>query len=167
MNRVDQINAAVFLLRVVCGVTLALHGLNKAKSLEGTAKWFEFLGMKPGALHARMASSTEIGCGVLMALGFLTPFAGAGFVAIMLVAGWTAHRKNGFFIFRKGEGWEYVMVLGVVGAAMGGIGAWEWSLDDAFGWYYGDWGLIISAVGGVIAGVAQLVVFYKPAPDAQ
>ena len=27
-------------------------------------------------------------------------------IGVMVVAVWAAHRRNGFFIFRKGEGWS-------------------------------------------------------------
>ena len=37
----------------------------------------------------------------------------------MVVAGITAHRKNGFFIFRPGQGWEYVMNLAIAAFAVG------------------------------------------------
>ena len=47
---------------------------------------------------------------------------------VMLVALITNHRGKGFFIFRPGEGWEYVMTLGIVGIAIGALGAGEWSL---------------------------------------
>ncbi len=49
----------------------------------------------------------------------------------MLVAWITNHRGNGFFIFRPGEGWEYVMTLTFVGFAIAVVGPGEWSLDDA------------------------------------
>jgi putative oxidoreductase len=164
MNREDQINLALLVVRVVLGVTLALHGINKVRGgLDGTARWFASMGMKPGWLHARLAAFTEIGGGAAMVAGFLTPLAGAGFVGLMLVAGITAHRGAGFFVFRRPtEGWEYVLVLGTLGAAMGGLSAGEYSLDHAFDWTYGDWGLIISAVGGVVGGLALLAAFWRP-----
>ena len=49
----------------------------------------------------------------------------------MLVALITNHRGNGFFIFRPGEGWEYVMTLTLAGFAIAMLGAGEWSLDHA------------------------------------
>ena len=49
----------------------------------------------------------------------------------MLVAIVTNHRGNGFFIFRPGEGWEYVMTLTIAGFAIAVLGAGEWSLDHA------------------------------------
>jgi putative oxidoreductase len=166
-NSVDQINFALLLLRVTAGVTLALHGLNKSKNLAGTGRWFASMGMKPGALHARLACFTEIGAGAAMALGLLTPFAGAGFVSIMIVAGVTAHRDAGFFVFRRPtEGWEYVMVLGVIGAAMGGLGAGQWSLDDKLDWRYADKGLWISLGLGLGGAAALLVGFWRPPAPA-
>ena len=57
------------------------------------------------ALAARagpLAASTEIGAGLLFAAGLLTPFAAAGMIGVMVVAGWSAHRRNGFFIFPRG-----------------------------------------------------------------
>ena len=41
----------------------------------------------------------------------------------MLVALITNHLKNGFFIFRPGEGYEYVLTLLLTGFALAGIGA--------------------------------------------
>ena len=55
----------------------------------------------------------------------------AGVVGVMFVAWAINHRGNGFFIFRPGEGWEYVMTLGIVGSAIGALGPGRWSLDEA------------------------------------
>ena len=55
-------------------------------------------------------------------LGLLTPFGGAAVIGVMLVAWVINHRGNGFFIFRPGEGWEYVMTLTIVGFAIGALG---------------------------------------------
>ena len=79
--------------------------------------------MRPGILHAWMASVTEIAAGGLLVLGLLTPIGGAGVVGVMLVAWITNHLRNGFFIFRPGEGWEYVMVLTFVGRGYRHAGA--------------------------------------------
>ena len=70
--------------------------------------------MKPGPLHAWLASITEVGAGAMLVLGLLTPLACAGVLGVMLVALITNHWKNGFFIFRPGEGYEYVLTLIVV-----------------------------------------------------
>src|SRR6185295_1538627 len=101
------------------------HGYNHiwgGGKIHGTAGWFASMGLKPGKLHAWLASLTELGSGVLLMLGLLTPLAAAGIVAVMVVAFLTADRTNGFFIMRPGQGWEYVANLAVVGLALGATG---------------------------------------------
>ncbi len=133
--RPNGIYIALLLLRVTIGITIFAHGYNHVwggGKIEGTARWFESLGMKPGIVHAWLASLTELVCGVLLVVGFLTPLAAAGVVGVMVVALVTNHLKNGFFIFRPGEGYEYVLNLAVAATAVAGLGAGKWSLDGAF-----------------------------------
>ncbi|MET0897255.1 MAG: DoxX family protein [Mycobacterium sp.] len=161
---------ALLVLRVVLGLTMAAHGYNKffgGGRIPGTAGWFDSIGMKPGLFHARVAASTEMAAGIGLALGLLTPVPAAGFVALMLVAAWTVHRKNGFFIVK--EGWEYNLILAVVAVAIAGIGAGKLSLDyllfSGTGLYdllQGWWGLAIALVLGLGGGIGQLAIFYRP-----
>ena len=128
----SSVNMALLIARVVLGAVFLAHGINHiygGGKIEGTGRWFHSLGMRPGILHAWMASLVEIGAGGLLVLGLLTPLAGAGVVGVMLVAWITNHRGNGFFIFRPGEGWEYVMVLTAMGVVVGTIGPGQWSID--------------------------------------
>lgn len=159
----DETNLALLLIRVVIGLTMAAHGWNKAKNLGGTAGWFDSIGMKPGKLHARFAAGGEILAGVFLAAGLLTSFAALGFVGLMTVAWYTSHLRAGFFIIK--EGWEYVMVLGVIAVTIAMLGPGEYSLDDAFGFAEdldGYVGLAISAGGGLVAAAALLAAFYRP-----
>jgi putative oxidoreductase len=168
---VEHVDLGLLVLRVGVGVTMLLHGWNHVfggGKLAGTGRWFESMGMKPGWLHARLATATELGAGLLFALGLLTPLAAAGIIALMVVAGITAHRKNGFFIFRPGEGWEYVGNLAVACFAIACIGAGEWSLDNAFDITFDDWwGLIAALVIGVGGTAALLVTFWRPPAPAK
>jgi putative oxidoreductase len=163
---VHHADLGLLALRLALGLTIFLHGWNKVfggGKLTGTAGWFSSLGMKPGWFHARMAAGTELVGGLLLAFGLITPIAAAAIVALMVVAYWTAHRHNGFFIFRPGQGWEYVMILAVAAFSIGSIGAGEWSLDHAIGWDVdGWWGAIVAGVGGLAAGVLFLAAFYRP-----
>lgn len=131
----DGASAGLLLLRVVVGLTMAAHGYNKffgGGRIPGTARWFDSMGMKPnGRIHAIMAASTEMGAGILFAVGLLTPLAAAGFVGLMIVAGWTVHKPNGFFIVKSG--WEYNLVLATVGIGVAMIGPGKYSLDWALG----------------------------------
>ena len=163
-------DGGLLILRVVLGLTMAAHGYNKffgGGRIPGTAGWFESIGMKPGTVHARVAATTEISAGLGMALGLLTPIPAAGFVSLMLVAAWTAHRPNGFFIVK--EGWEYNLVLATSAVAVATLGAGKLSLDYALfhntGFYdllHGWWGLVISLALGLAGGIGQLVIFWRP-----
>ena len=125
-------DVGVLILRVVLGLTMAAHGYNKffgKGGLSGTAGWFDSMGMKPGIFHARVAATTEMAAGIGLAVGLLTPIPAAGFVALMLVAAWTVHKDNGFFIVK--EGWEYNLVLASSAVGIATIGAGKVSLDYA------------------------------------
>jgi putative oxidoreductase len=160
-------DTALLILRVCLGLTMAAHGYNKffgGGRIPGTAKWFESIGMKPGTLHARIAATTEMSAGLGLAVGLLTPVPAAGFIALMLVAAWTVHRANGFFIVQ--EGWEYNLVLAVSAVAVATLGPGRFSLDHLiFGADYpldGWTGLLIAAGLGLAGGIGQLVLFYRP-----
>lgn len=162
-------DAALLVLRVVFGVFFALHGLNKIRGgLDGTARWFAGIGMRSPALQARAAAFTEIGAGLALAVGLLTPLAAAGMVGVMVVATWVAHRKVGFFVFHEGQGWEYTVSIAVVAAFIGTVGPGRASLDHALGIHLhtalGGWSGAAIAIGlGLAAGIAQMVAFYRPA----
>jgi putative oxidoreductase len=162
----NGVSLALVLLRTVVGVTMFLHGYNHVwggGKIQGTARWFESLGLKPGILHAWMASITELVCGPLLIVGFLTPLAAAGVVGVMTVAFLTNHRPNGFFIFRPGEGYEYVLNLGIAGLALGGLGAGAWSIDHAISLDIDSMvGLAIAAIGGIGGALLLLAVFWRP-----
>jgi putative oxidoreductase len=121
--------------------------------------------MRPGIVHAWFASLTELGAGVMLLLGFATPLACAGVIGTMVVAWITNHRDKGFFVFhRPTEGYEYVMVLTLTAIGLAGIGAGQWSLDHAFGWFEppGWWGFGIGVVAGMGGALSLLVVFWRP-----
>jgi putative oxidoreductase len=169
MSDADAFNLALLVLRTACGAVMLAHGINHifgGGRIAGTGRWFESLGMRPGWLHAWLASLTEVGAGALLVLGLLTPFAAAGVLGVMLVAWIVNHRGNGFFIFRPGEGWEYVMTLTAVGLAIGTLGPGEWSLDEAVGLdtLAGTPGLLITALAGGGGAATLLAVFWRPVP---
>lgn len=161
------LNLGLLIIRVVAGLTLATHGYNKifgGGKIAGTTGWFASMGMKMPFVNAWMAALTEIGSGVLLALGLLTPLAAAGMIAIMVVALITTHRKNGWFIFNAGGGIEYVVVLAAIGFGLACTGPGEWSLDNSFHIYWEgvNPGLIIAAAAGVGGALLQLAAFWRP-----
>jgi len=171
VSDVDSINLALLVFRVAVGAVMLAHGLNHiygGGKIAGTARWFESLGMRPGIVHAWLASLTEVAGGIALILGLLTPLGGAAVIGVMLVAWITNHRGNGFFIFRPGEGWEYVMTLTFCGLALAVLGPGEWSLDEAIGWrddLIGTTGLLIAVLAG--GGGAGLLLATAWRPERQ
>jgi putative oxidoreductase len=168
----DPANLGLLALRVAIGATMIAHGYNhvwRGGRIEGTGGWFESLGMRPGRLHAWLASLTELVAGAMVVLGLFTPLAAGACAAVMLVAWITNHRTNGFFIFRPGEGWEYVMNLFVASLALAFIGAGGWSLDHVVGLHdtLGGWtGVAIGAAVGIGAPILLLAAFWRPPAKA-
>jgi putative oxidoreductase len=81
----------------------------------------------------------------------------------MLVATWTVHRKNGFFIV--GNGWEYNFILAVVAVGVAVTGAGTLSLDATIGLHALDRGwpaLLIAVVAGLGGGIGQVAMFFRP-----
>lgn len=163
----EGVDLGLLLLRLAVGFVMLAHGWNHVFAggrIEGTGRWFESLGMRPGRLHAWLASLTELGAGGLLVLGLLTPLAGSAVIGLMLVAWITNHLRNGFFIFRPGEGYEYVMVLTACGALFACSGGGKLSLDDQLGILNGpDWPTALLALAaGVLGAAGLLAVFWRP-----
>jgi putative oxidoreductase len=162
----SSVDTALLILRLALGPMMFAHGYQKlfmGGRIDGTAGWFESMGMKPGKVNAWAAALTETSTGVLITIGLLTPFAAAGMVGVMVVA-WFTHR-GAFFVFK--DGWEYNFVIGAVAVALGTLGAGSWSLDDVIGIAddLAGWpGFAIAAGLGLAAGFGTLGLFYRPDP---
>jgi putative oxidoreductase len=170
MGDQEAINLAMFIFRSGIGAVMLAHGVNHifgGGRIEGTAGWFGSMGMRRPLVQAWLASITEIVVGILLVLGLFTPFAAAGVIGVMAVAFAINHRGNGFFIFRPGEGWEYVLTLALCGVILGALGPGEWSIDHAIdltddltGWS----GLLIAAIAGLGGAGLLLAGAWRPEP---
>ena len=156
----------LFVLRVVFGLFFAYHGYNKffgPGGISGTVGWFASIGFKWPAAQARVAATTEIGAGVMIAAGLLTPLAAAGMIGVMVVAIVVAHAKVGFFIFKPNQGWEYCASIAVTAWVIATVGPGEISLDHTFDLTWLVWtGSITAAALGIGGALAQLAVSYRP-----
>jgi len=168
------IDIGTLLLRVALGITMLAHGYNHAwggGKLAGTARWFESIGIRPGRVHALLATGTELAVAPLLFLGLLTPLAAAGVLGVMLVALISNHLKNGYFIFRPGEGYEYVLFLTFTALALAALGGGGWSVDRVLvdhdvagsGWLFGWHGLLVAAVAGGGGAALLLATCWRPA----
>jgi len=162
----DQLNLGLLLLRLCLGLFLAYHGYNKVfggGGLAGTAGWFGSIGMKWPKWQARAAATTEIGAGLMLAAGLLTPLASAGVIGIMVVAIVVAHAKVGFFVFLPNQGWEYCATIALGAAAVGIMGPGDWSIDNGIDFILDGWNGALVAIGVGLAGAAvQLITSYRP-----
>src|SRR3954453_8624563 len=157
-------NLALLGLRLVVGLTFTAHGAQKlfgvfgGHGIDGTAGFFEQIGLRPGKLHTWAAGLAEFFGGLLIALGLVTPIAGAALIGVMTAAVLTVHLKNGFFV--TNQGYEFNLALAAALFALAGIGAGSWSLDNALnidltgaGWALGALGVgILGGIGAVVSG---------------
>ena len=169
--KVDALNAGLLIIRIAVGVTIATHGLNKifgGGKIKGTAGWFASIGMRMPLVNAWMAALTEIGAGLLLAIGLLTPLAAAGLIAVMMVAMITSHIRNRWFIFNaNGGGVEYVVLLALVCLGIAVAGPGEWSVDNRIELYWVGWtGLAIGLIAGLGGAALQLAAFWRPKKPA-
>lgn len=101
------IDAGLLLLRVLVGVTFALHGFQKllgwfgGGGLDGTAAWFASLGFGSGRSAAVMAGSGEVVGGLGLAAGLLTPLAAAAMAGTMTTAALVNNAEAGFWSVQR------------------------------------------------------------------
>jgi putative oxidoreductase len=152
-------DTGLLILRVVVGALLVGHGAQKlfgwfgGHGRDGTGGFFHSLGFRRGKPMAAVAGLSEAGGGLLLALGLLTPLAGAVIVGTLFVAG-SVHLDKG--LWNTGGGYELPFLYAVVAAATAVSGPGAASLDRAFG-LDDSWsvGLGIAAIGvGLLSGAA-------------
>lgn len=159
---------ARLILRTILGGTMVAHGIRHARTLEGTARWFESIGFREARTQAAISSALEVGSGAALVAGAGTPLAASAVVGTMAVAGQTVHRSNGFFVVD--EGWEYVALVGAGAVALSSLGAGRFSVDRLLG--LDRWGspgrrATLTSVLGVAGAVAHLRAFWTPPADAR
>ena len=162
-------SVGLLILRLVVGLTLAAHGAQKlfgwfgGYGLKGTGQFLEQLGFRPGRLQAALAGLSELGGGLLLVAGFLTPAGAAAAVAVMLVAVVAVHGRNGFFI--QNSGYEYALALGGAALALAFTGPGALSLDSALGLRLSGaaWGAA-ALVAGLVGGATTIVTRRAPQP---
>ena len=127
----------LLVLRVVVGLTMAGHGLQKlfgwfgGPGIKGTAGFFGAIGFRSATAVAILAALAETS-GLLFALGFLTPLAALGLVVVMLNAIGSVHWQKGFW--NTNGGFEFNLTLLTVAVAVAARGPARFSLDRWLGW---------------------------------
>lgn len=119
---------ALTLLRISTGVIMAAHGWLKLQDLQATIEQFGSMGIPKAAVYLAIAG--ELGGGLGLIVGLLTPIAAFGVFCTMLVAVLHVHLKNG--LFAKDGGFEYPLTLMMVAFYFIMRGAGPVSLDALF-----------------------------------
>jgi putative oxidoreductase len=162
----NELDTAALILRLALGVVLLAHGWNHGfgpGGLKGTAGWFESIGLRPARVHAAISSYLELAAGAALVVGLLVPLAAAAGIGVMTVAFVTVHRRNGFFIFREGEGYEYVATVAFALTALAVLGGGELSLDHALGLDLSGVGIgLAAAAAGILGAAAMLATSWRP-----
>ena len=131
------LSLGLLILRIIGGLTIAAHGAQKLFGwFEGPgptklSQGFGKQGFKPAWLWVCLVNLGELGGGLSVAFGFLTPLGAAGIFATMFMAIFKSHWKNGFFNSKRGI--EFPLQLLAIAVAIGIIGPGNYSLDAIFG----------------------------------
>lgn len=122
-------------LRIPVGLIFAAHGAQKlfgwfgGYGLEGTGQFFYSVGLNPGYLMALLAGLVEFFGGLALVVGLLVRPAAAALAVAMLIAIFSVHIGNGFFLDKGGI--EYALALFAVSSALLFSGAGRFSIDRA------------------------------------
>ncbi|MFD5317211.1 DoxX family protein [Streptomyces sp. NPDC127098] len=125
-------DTGLLVLRLAVGLTIAAHGVQKlfgwfdGSGLDGTGMFFESLGYPSGRTMAVVAGLSETLGGLGLALGLLTPLAGAAVVGTMLNVIVSAHWDAGFF---APAGIEFPLLLGLGAASLALTGPGRYAVD--------------------------------------
>lgn len=109
-------------LRLAAGAVFAAHGAQKlfglwgGGGLSGTAAFFAQLGLTPAYPLALLVGIVEFCGGLLLLAGAFTLVAAGALTVTMVVAVWTVHLANGFFLNwtitpGQGHGYEFNLAL--------------------------------------------------------
>ncbi|MGL4305743.1 MAG: DoxX family protein [Mycobacteriaceae bacterium] len=124
---------AVLIARLGIGVIFIAHGWQKffTNGIEATRAGFKAMEAPVPDLSAVVAATIELGGGIALVVGVLTPIAGILLALNMLGAFFIAHTGNGLFV--TDGGYEYVLALGVASLLIAAVGPGKLSVDAIFG----------------------------------
>lgn len=115
-----HLDLALLLIRLSVAATFIVHGWQKIGNMEGTIGFFASLGF--GASLTYFVAWAEFLGGIALALGGATRLVGALFAAIMVVAIYSVHWKNGFNTMAGGYEFQLLLLACSVGLALVGPG---------------------------------------------
>jgi len=123
----------LFLLRFTAGGLMVGHGAQKlfgsfgGHGIKGTAGFLESLGLEPGERWAAVAGASELGSGLLTALGLFHPIGPIAMFGPMVMAWATAHAGKPIWVTSGGAELPLMYLNNALALAFTGPG--RFSLD--------------------------------------
>ncbi len=161
-----MVDTGLLILRIVAGLFFAGHGAQKligwfrGPGLEAAGGFFVQIGYRPGKRMVAVASLTEIGAGLMLASGFLTPLAAAAVVGVMINAIWTVKRSLGLY-----NGYEVDLLFATIAVALAFVGPGTYSVDGALDWSLAGTQWALGAIGlGLVTALGVLSSRRVPRP---
>ena len=120
-------------IRFALGSTFIAHGAQKlfgwwgGYGLEATGQWMASIGLTPGLLMALAAGGIEFFGGIAMLIGLMTRPVAILASVVMLVALFSVHLANGFFI--SNNGYEFALSLLAMSLSLSVAGSGRFSAD--------------------------------------
>lgn len=122
----------IALLRVVVGLVLFMHGLQKLQGgVGGVSGFFGQLGIPAPGLFAVVVMLVETIGAIALILGLFTRPVGVLIAIEMLVAALVFHRPNGFYV--ADGGYELVLLIGAGALSLAMTGPGALALDHLLG----------------------------------
>ncbi len=147
----------LLVLRLFVGLAVAAHGAQKlfnfggGGGIEGTADYFEALGIEPSTPYAVLSGLVEFGGGLFIALGLALPFAAAAVAANMTgaYAAIQAGTDGDFFAGTGGPELELFYICAAFALILTGPGRLAIRIPALDGPKMRTLGAVLAIVGGV------------------
>lgn len=159
----------LLIVRMTAGGLLAGHGAQKlfgwfgGPGHKGTTGMMRKLGLEPAEHWARMAGASELGGGVLTALGLFHPLGQLGIIGAMSMAWAKVHRGKPIWVTEGGA--ELPLVNLSIATALMLTGPGVFSLDRLFGIRVSK-PLVITAMAATAMGISMGMNAEAPAEQA-
>jgi putative oxidoreductase len=159
MKVVLESDLGLLVIRLAVGLIFAAHGLQQYFGLwggPGMVGWtgaMDHMGFRPGNYWALGSTIVQVGGGIGLAIGLLTPIAAAALVGIGLVIILKVHWQKGFWNSKGGFEFPLTLLAGAIGVLLigpGGISIDGWLHFGLFNEAWVKWlGLILAVAGGI------------------
>jgi putative oxidoreductase len=155
-------DVALLFLRMGVGLIFAVHGAQKVfgwwdgPGFDGWTAVMVRLGFKPAPAWAALSAFAELGGGLMLMFGLLTPLAATLAIGQSVVIIGASHWKHGFF--NRNNGYEFPLALAAGFAAVLLAGPGAVSLDGVIGFAMAPEVRVALFVIAIVGGLASLAL---------